>query len=199
MSITHVDCASKNQIHHSTKAKTPHSPATIDKKPPRMGNVDAAPVAAAGEIDGEIPVLLLYGLPAPEGEGDPAPRTIPGIEEAGVPTPALETPGAAEPAAGAEEPVVPAEATGGAAKSGVPAPGAAPPVGAGIGVVSVAVTGEPPGPHEGQTATVVVIPGPTPPADMSWQGHVAVTVCVVGPRPPVQPVPPVQKPGQTVT
>jgi hypothetical protein len=65
--------------------------------------------------------------------------------------------------------------------------------------VIVAVSGLPPGPHVGQTATVVVMPGPTPPALGAWHGQVAVIVCVVGPRPSVQLGPPVQKPGQTVT
>jgi hypothetical protein len=49
-----------------------------------MGSLEAAPVAAAGRMDGETLVPLLYVLPAvpaAEGAGDPGPAGIPaGIE-----------------------------------------------------------------------------------------------------------------------
>lgn len=236
---------SKSKIHHRTKAKRPQSPATVERRPAATGNLEAAPGNGVGladdparlsppgpapfDIDGEVLLLLGYLEPtaAPEGEAEPAPGIMPGIEEPGVPAPAPDPPGAApepgaddpEPVPGAaEEPGVLApagEPPGAAPESepagpGVPAPGteelpplvpgaAVSPVAAGIGVWSVAVIGVPPIPHVSQTATVVVMPGPTPPGVASWHGQVAVTVCVVGPRPPVQDGPPVQKPGQTVT
>ncbi len=200
------------KIHHRTKAKTPQSPATAERRPAATGSLEAAPGNAAGledepvpapfDMDGEVVLVLAYLEPAaaPEGEAEPAPEAMPGIEEAGVPAPASDPPGAGlEP--GADEPVsddpeplpgaaeepgalAPAgEPPGAAAESGLvepgvpaagaeelpePVPGAAvPSVAAGIGVVSVAVTGVPPVPHVWQTATVVVMPGPTPPAAAS--------------------------------
>jgi hypothetical protein len=245
---------SKPKIHHRTKAKTPQSPATVERRPAATGNLEAAPGNGVGladdparlsppglaplDIDGEVLLLLGYLEPpaAPDGEAEPAPEPMPGIGEPGVPAPAADPPGAApapdppgaapEPGAGDPEPVLGAAEEPGVlapagdppgvgaepepAEPGVPAPGAeepplpvpgiaVSPVAAGIGVWSVAVTGVPPAPHVSQTATVVVIPGPTPPGVASWHGQVAVIVCVVGPRPPVQDGPPVQKPGQTVT
>lgn len=236
---------SKSKSHHRTKAKRPQSPAAVERRPAATGNLEAAPGNGVGladdparlsppgpapfDIDGEVLLPLEYLEPpaAPEGEAEPAPEPVPGIEEPGVPAPAADPPGAApEPGADDPEPVpgaaeapgvlAPAgDPPGAAAESepeepGVPAPGAeeppllvpgaaVSPVAAGIGVWSVAVSGVPPAPHVSQTATVVVIPGPTPPGVASWHGQVAVIVCVVGPRPPVQDGPPVQKPGQTVT
>lgn len=102
------------------------------------------------------------------------PESIPGIEEPGE-----AAPGPGPPAPGPDEPVSgelgevpedgeeePGEATPLAAGPGSTpgaGPGTTPPVAPGIGVMSVAVTGLPPGPHDGQTATVCVRPGPTPP------------------------------------
>ena len=123
--------------------------------------------------------------PEPEPEPEPEPGDEPEPEPAPAPgdEPEPEPPGAdpdpePEPAPGPEpEPPAP-----GAAPDPLPLPPA--PVAPGFGTVKVAVKGPPPGAQVGQTLTVVVKPGLEP----ASHGHVAVIVCVVGWRPPLQPV-----------